>query len=58
VIDSSEPCGAVDLYRPDHAKDDSRRLLKQDIAFRLDRFELGLFAEHDPHLDLDSPRNR
>ena len=32
--------------------------LKQYIVFRLDRFEIGLFAEHDPHLDLDSPRDK
>jgi len=32
--------------------------LKQNIVFRFDRFEIGLFAEHKPHLDLDSPRDK
>ena len=32
--------------------------LKQDIIFRFDWFEVGLFAEHNLHLDLDAPRDR
>ena len=32
--------------------------LKQDVVFRFKRFEVGLFAEHEPHLDLYSPRDR
>jgi hypothetical protein len=32
--------------------------LKQDIVFCFDWFEVGLLAEHDPHLYLNSPRNK
>jgi hypothetical protein len=32
--------------------------LKQYAVFRFDRFEIGLLAKHDPHLDFDTPRNK
>jgi len=32
--------------------------LKQYAVFRFNRFEIGLFAKHDPHLDFDTARNK
>jgi hypothetical protein len=32
--------------------------LKQDTVLRFNRFEIGLFAEHDPHLDFNTSCNK
>ena len=35
-----------------------RLSLKQYAVFRFNRFEISLFAKHDPHVDFNTARNK